>query len=124
MTSESALIDKLRGLATHPGARDLLDDAAVLDVGGATLVLSHDMLIEGVHYRADDPPGDVAWKLVAVNLSALAGKGAQPIGVLLGYALGRDAWDEAFVTGLATALHGFGLPLLGGDTVAMPEGAP
>ena len=121
---ESELIAALRTLATNPGARDLADDAAVLEVGSARLVLTKDMLVEGVHYRPDDPPGDVAWKLVAVNLSDLAGKGARPVGVMLGYALGGDKWDEAFVAGLATALHGFGLPLLGGDTVAMPQGAP
>ena len=41
------------------------------------------MLVEGVHYLPDDPPGDVAWKLVDVNLSDLAAKGARPLGVLL-----------------------------------------
>jgi thiamine-monophosphate kinase len=123
VTSESAFIDLLRPLASHPGARGLVDDAAVVEVGGTTLVLTCDMIVEGVHYRADDPPGDVAWKLVAVNLSDLAGKGARPLGVLLGYALGDDDWDAAFAAGLATALGAFGLPLLGGDTVAMPRGA-
>ena len=124
VTRESDFIAALRSLATDAAARGLNDDAAVLEIGGERLVLTHDMLVEGVHYRADDPPGDVAWKLVAVNLSDLAGKGARPLGVLIGYALGDEAWDRAFVAGLATALHAFGLPLLGGDTVAMPAGAP
>jgi thiamine-monophosphate kinase len=115
--SESAFIDSLRALATHPAARGLLDDAAVLEIAGRTLVLTHDMLVEGVHYLPDDPPADVAWKLVAVNLSDLAAKGARPFGVLLGYSLGDEAWDSAFIAGLGTALRAFGLPLLGGDTV-------
>ncbi|HEX8307667.1 MAG TPA: thiamine-phosphate kinase [Allosphingosinicella sp.] len=114
---ETAFIESLRALATHPAARGLLDDAAVLDMGGRSLVLTHDMLVEGVHYLPDDPPGDVAWKLLAVNLSDLAAKGARPIGALLGYSLGEQAWDEAFVAGLGAALEAFGLPLLGGDTV-------
>ncbi|MFL6845500.1 MAG: thiamine-phosphate kinase [Allosphingosinicella sp.] len=114
---ESAFIESLRRLATHPAARGLADDVAVLDFGGRQLVLTHDMLIEGVHYRPDDPPADVAWKLVAVNLSDLAAKGARPLGVLLGYSLGDEAWDSAFVAGLGVALEAFGLPLLGGDTV-------
>lgn len=101
-----------------------MDDAAVLEVGGIRLVLTHDMIVEGVHYLPDDPPGDVAWKLVAVNLSDLAAKGARPVGALLGYALGEDEWDRAFAGGLGIALAAFGLPLLGGDTVAMPAGAP
>ena len=124
MSRESAFIESLRALAASPAARGLLDDAAVLDVGGATLVLTHDMLVEGVHYLPGDPPGDVAWKLVAVNLSDLAAKGARPLGVLLGYTLGEEAWDRAFAGGLGTALGAFGIALLGGDTVAAPAGAP
>ena len=115
--NESAFIETLKALATHPAARGLADDAAVLDIGGRSLVLTHDMLVEGVHYLPDDPPADVAWKLLAVNLSDLAAKGARPVGVLLGYSLGDGEWDEAFVAGLGTALTAFGLPLLGGDTV-------
>lgn len=117
MSAESAFIENLRRLATHPAARGLRDDAAVLEVGGATLVLTHDMLAEGVHFLPDDPPQDVAWKLLAVNLSDLAAKGARPLGVLLGFPLGEEAWDRAFVEGFGTALAAFDIPLLGGDTV-------
>src|SRR5688572_7822192 len=124
MTGEFDFIAALRALATSEAARELRDDAAVLDLAAGTLVITHDMIAEGVHYRADDPPGDVAWKLVAVNLSDLAGKGARPIGVLLGYSLGQSDWDRAFVDGLGIALRAFALPLLGGDTIALPEGAP
>ena len=124
MSTESAFIDSLRALAHDPAARGLMDDAAVLDIGGATIVLTHDMIVEGVHYLAHDPAAEVAWKLVAVNLSDLAAKGAHPIGVLLGYALGEADWDRAFARGLGAALGAFDLPLLGGDTVAMPSGSP
>ena len=110
----------MRGLVGDAAARGLMDDAAVLAVGGETLILTHDMLVEGVHYLPDDPPGDVAWKLVAVNLSDLAAKGARPLGALLGFTLGDDAWDAAFAEGLGNALATFGLPLLGGDTVSAP----
>jgi thiamine-monophosphate kinase len=92
----------------------------VLEVGGETLVLTHDMIVEGVHYLPGDPPADVAWKLIAVNLSDLAAKGARPIGVLLGFTLGDEEWDRAFAEGLGAALAAFGVPLLGGDTVAAP----
>jgi thiamine-monophosphate kinase len=117
MSSESAFIESLRALATHPAARGLADDAAVLDIGGRSLVLTHDMLVEGIHYLRGDPPADVAWKLLAVNLSDLAAKGARPVGVLLGYSLAEGEWDKAFVAGLGIALSAFDLPLLGGDTV-------
>jgi thiamine-monophosphate kinase len=117
---EAEFIARLRDMATHPAARGLLDDAAVL----GDLVLTHDMIVEGVHYLPTDPPADVAWKLVAVNLSDLAAKGATPEGALLGFPLREPAWDKAFAEGLAEVLRHFGLPLLGGDTVAAPEKAP
>lgn len=122
--TEAEFIDNLRRLSNHPAARELLDDAAVLEVGGATLVLTHDMVAEGVHYLASDPPEDVAWKLLAVNLSDLAAKGARPVGVMLGHCLGDQAWDRAFADGLGRALEAFGIGLLGGDTIALPAGAP
>ncbi|MCV0384398.1 MAG: thiamine-phosphate kinase [Erythrobacter sp.] len=105
----------MRDLATHPAARGLDDDAAVLEVGGETLVLTHDTLIQGVHVRMDEDPADIAWKLVAVNLSDLAAKGAVPLGVLVSHALGPD--DERFVEGLRAVLAAHDVPLLGGDTV-------
>lgn len=120
MSGELALIAALRALATHPAARNLDDDAAVLDIGGEALVLTHDMMVAGVHFLPDQDPADVAWKLVATNISDLAAKGAEPVGVLLGYQLGPD--DARFLAGLAEALAHYGAPLLGGDTVgASPD---
>lgn len=125
MTSESDFIAGLRAIATDPAARGLLDDAAVLEIGGTNLVVTHDMIVEGVHFLASDAPGDVAWKLVAVNLSDLAAKGARPMGALLGFSLaGEGEWDRAFTEGLRQALTGFGIALLGGDTVSLPKDAP
>lgn len=124
MSREVAFIDSLRALAADPAARALVDDAAVLELDGRRLVLTHDMIVEGVHYLPSDPPDDVAWKLVAVNLSDLAATGARPIGVLLGYMLNEAEWDRRFAAGLALALGAFGLALLGGDTVAAPGDTP
>ena len=113
---ETSFIEALRGLASDPGARNLADDAAVLEFGGEALVLTHDMLVEGVHFLPAQDPADVAWKLVACNLSDLAGKGAKPLGVLLGHMLGND--DARFLEGLAEVLARYEVPLLGGDTVS------
>ena len=121
MTGELQFIDMIRGLAGE-GARDFADDAAVIAVGGETLVLTHDMMVEGRHWPADADPADVAWKLVAVNLSDLAAKGARPIALLLGFTLGDDDWDRRFAEGLGMALAAFGAPLLGGDTVGAGAG--
>jgi len=125
MTSEPAFIDLLRAIATDPAARGLQDDAAVLAIGQQHLVLTKDMLAEGVHFLADDPPADIAWKLVAVNVSDLAAKGATPLACLMGYTLTGDAaWDSGFVQGLREALDHYGMLLIGGDTVSITPGAP
>jgi len=119
--SEADFIARLRAIATDPAARGLADDAAVL----GDLVLTHDMIVEGVHFLPDERPQDVAWKLAAVNLSDLAAKGAAPLGVLVGYSLtGDEHWDAAFVRGLGEVLRRYEVPLLGGDTVSIPAGAP
>lgn len=73
------------------------------------------MMAEGVHFRPDANMADVAWKLVATNLSDLASKGAEPVAVLLGFALGDD--DTQFASGLREVLQTYQVPLLGGDTI-------
>lgn len=94
-----------------------MDDAAVL----GDLVLTHDMMVAGVHFPPDADPADVAWKLMGVNLSDLAAKGAVPLGVLLGFTLGDADWDRRFVAGLTEVLSHYGTALWGGDTVAAPD---
>ena len=105
----------MRKLPLHQGARRLEDDCAVLEFGGETLILNHDVMAEGTHFRSDADMADVAWKLVASNLSDLAAKGAEPIGVLLGHCLDTD--NAGFAKGLSEALEAFNVTLLGGDTI-------
>lgn len=118
---EAGLLAQLKARATHPAARGLADDAAVLDWPlGLQLVATQDMLAEGVHVTAECPPADIGWKLVAVNLSDLAAMGARPVGVLMGAGVGegRDpGWASALLAGVWQALDRFGVPLLGGDTI-------
>lgn len=124
VTAEIAFIAALRAIATAPAARGLMDDAAVLEVGGAQLVLTMDAIVEGVHFLSDDPAESVAWKLVATNVSDLSGKGAKPRGCLLTYPLAADqAWNADFLRGLEQACAAFAIPLLGGDTVRQPQGS-
>lgn len=120
---ERQLIEQLlKPLAGHPAARGLADDAAVLAPAlGRDLVFTHDVLACGVHYLLDDPPSDIAWKLLAVNLSDLAAMGARPIGVLMGLGLSAaedEIWLGEFTEGLRRALDRWSVALLGGDTVS------
>ncbi|HYD37403.1 MAG TPA: thiamine-phosphate kinase [Allosphingosinicella sp.] len=105
-----------------PGALDLKDDAAVLPQRpGCDLVVTKDAIVEGVHFLAGDPPELVARKLLRVNLSDLAAKGAEPFGYFLavGWPKTFDAAARAaFADGLRADGEHFDLPLLGGDTVS------
>jgi thiamine-monophosphate kinase len=118
--NEADFIALLRVGAADDTARALTDDAAVF----GDLVITHDMMVAGTHFLRDADPADVAWKLVATNLSDLAAKGARPLGVLLGFMLGDDDWDRGFAAGLIAALSHYETALWGGDTVAAPAAEP
>ena len=90
-----------------------------MEIGDETLVLTHDTIVQGVHVREDEDPADIAWKLVAVNLSDLAAKGAKPLGVLVSHMLGDG--DARFIDGLGEILREYDVPLLGGDTVSAED---
>lgn len=107
-----------------PGALGLGDDVARLDIpAGCEVVVTTDTLVAGVHFFADDPAALIACKLVRVNLSDLAAKGARPFAVLLAAAFPRGVdmtWLRAFAAGLGDDLGAGGIALIGGDTVATP----
>jgi thiamine-monophosphate kinase len=115
----------LRPLANGaPEALDLRDDAAAIPSRpGYDLVVTKDVLVAGVHFLPDDPLDLVARKLLRVNLSDLAAKGAEPYGYFLSTCWPQDAgWParEAFARGLGADQEAFGLKLFGGDTVVTP----
>src|SRR3954467_14800895 len=121
MAGERDILERLKRIPTAPAARGLLDDVAVLD----GLVITHDSIAEGVHFLPFDPPASVGWKLIAANLSDLAAKGAFPAGALLSLTLSGDGeWEGEFLTGVEHACESYALPLIGGDTIALPLGAP
>ncbi len=107
-----------------PEAFGLTDDAAAISSRpGFDLIVSKDAIVEGVHFLPGDPPDLVARKLLRVNLSDLAAKGAAPYGYFLAVAWPSAygwAQREAFARGLAEDQARFGLKLFGGDTVATP----
>jgi thiamine-monophosphate kinase len=124
-SAEDRLIARyFRPLATAPGAFGLIDDAAALTPPpGCDLVLTTDGVIAGVHFFPDDPPQMVSRKVLRMNLSDLAAKGARPLGFLLSVALPADcgeAWLGAFAEGLAEDAARYGIPLFGGDTDHTP----
>lgn len=130
MSSPSELPAEFALIARHfrplagPGALGLGDDAALLaPPAGRELVLTVDAMVAGVHFLPDDPPDLVGRKLLRVNLSDLAAKGAVPLGYLMTVSAPRDtpdAWFAGFAAGLAADQAEFGITLLGGDTTSTP----
>lgn len=118
---EFELIERyFRPLAGAPGALSLTDDAAVYEPPhGEEVVLKADLVAEGIHFFADDPPRSIAVKALRVNLSDLAAKGAVPVGYLLSLALKPDwteDWIAGFASGLAADQERYDVTLFGGDT--------
>ena len=105
-----------------PGAFALGNDGALLTPPpGASLVVTKDLMVAGVHYPEDEEPAIVARRLLRVNLSDLAAMGAEAAAYALGLALPEHAaggWVEKFAAGLARDQEEFGVALVGGDTVA------
>tara|TARA_R110002051_G_scaffold62467_1_gene114106 strand:- start:494 stop:1483 length:990 start_codon:yes stop_codon:yes gene_type:complete len=125
VAGEFETIKRLLAPLAHPEwGRGLNDDVAVVPSrAGYDLVLTKDSIVEGVHFLAEDPMDTVAQKLLRVNLSDLAAKGAEPFGYLLGcFWSSRCGWPErkAFVAGLEADQTAFEVALLGGDTVTTP----
>ena len=110
--------------ADAPLAFGLADDAAVIRPDpGQDLVVTTDCMVAGVHFLLADGAEAIGRKLLRVNLSDLAAKGAVPAGYLLAAAFPEDideSWIAAFARGLAADQALYAVPLLGGDTAATP----
>lgn len=125
VAGEFETIRRLFAPLAHPEwGRGLADDVAVVPSRpGHDLVLTKDAIVEGVHFLPRDPLDTVARKLMRVNLSDLAAKGAEPFGYLLAcHWSPRCGWPErmTFADGLRADQKAFGVALLGGDTVSTP----
>ncbi len=112
--------------AGYDRAFNLRDDVALLPdcAPSHALVTSMDSLVEGVHFLKNSNPERLAQKLLAVNLSDLAAKGATPLCYFLSLALPKtikDEWLESFCKGLAMMQSRHGIYLAGGDSVSQPQ---
>jgi thiamine-monophosphate kinase len=106
----------------EPGAFNLTDDAAALDVPhGKRLVITTDSVIEGIHVLPGATPAQIAQKLMRRNLSDLAAMGATPwrysLNLHTPHGLADD-WFAAFADMLHAEQERFGLVLIGGDSTS------
>lgn len=100
------------------------DDAAILSIAdGQQLLVSMDLLQEGVHFPSACDPRLLGRRALLVNLSDLAAMGAKPLCFTLGLSLPEadPDWLQAFSDGLASVAAAQGCALVGGDTVKGPR---
>lgn len=127
---EFGFIERIRGPHAAPRGEGLVvplgDDAAVFEASaGSQIVVTTDMLVEGVHFRRDwSDAYSIGWKAAAANLSDIAAMGAEPTFAFL--ALGVTEQDtveglDRLYDGFSDCLHRYGARLAGGDTSAAPR---
>jgi len=106
------------------------DDATLFTPpAGRELVITTDVLVEGVHFSSSPlsplaqttmNADDVGWRAVAANYSDLAAMGAQPLGITVGLGLPPELpvqWVQQMYEGMAELLHRYGGVIWGGDVV-------
>ncbi|MGH8002406.1 MAG: thiamine-phosphate kinase [Brasilonema sp.] len=101
------------------------DDAAVVSIEpGQSLVVTTDVLVDGVHFSEITTSGeDAGWRAAAANLSDLAAMGATPLGITVGLGLPGDvavSWVEELYQGITQCLQKYNTPIVGGDIVRSP----
>jgi thiamine-monophosphate kinase len=101
------------------------DDAAILVTESEqSLVVTTDMLVDGVHFSdVTTSPEDAGWRAVAANLSDLAAMGAFPLGITVGLGLPGDvavSWVERLYQGMTECLQKYNVSIVGGDIVRSP----
>jgi thiamine-monophosphate kinase len=127
---EFGLIDRISRQFESLNATSLKgigDDAAVIDAGGDTAILvSTDMLIEGIHFDlAYTPLRHLGYKAVAVNVSDIAAMNAKAEQITVSIAISNrfsvEAIDELYA-GIHAACQNYKVDLVGGDTTSSISG--
>ncbi|GAC1460335.1 MAG: thiamine-phosphate kinase [Chamaesiphon sp.] len=119
---EQGLLERLQGFCPLGMVGD---DAAILEITpGRSLVVTTDVLVDGVHFSdRTTAPEDVGWRAAAANLSDLAAMGASPLGITVGLAINGDvsvSWVERVYQGLTACLQHYDTNIVGGDVCRSP----
>ncbi|NNC82201.1 MAG: thiamine-phosphate kinase [Flavobacteriales bacterium] len=126
---EFGLIDHLtKGIAAHQGntIKGIGDDAAVIDAGEDFLLVSTDMLMEGVHFDLSYTPlKHLGYKSVVVNLSDIYAMNGRPEQVTISLAVSNrfsvEALEELY-EGIRLAAQIYDVDIVGGDTTTSIAG--
>lgn len=126
---EFGLIDRIKSKFTTKNAETIKgigDDAAVIDVGDKYMLVTTDILFEGIHFDLSYTPlRHLGYKAVAVNISDIAAMNgiAKQITVTIGLSnrISVEAIDELY-EGIKFACESYNVDLIGGDTSASASG--
>lgn len=102
------------------------DDAAILNFKDEQVVVSTDLLLEGIHFDLSYVPlKHLGYKSIMVNLSDIFAMNAHPTQVLVSIGLSNrfslEAIEEIY-QGMNIACKRYGVDLVGGDTSASKQG--
>ena len=102
------------------------DDAAVLNFGNKNVVVSTDLLVEGVHFDLSYMPlKHLGYKAVVVNLSDIFAMNAQATQVTVSIAVSNrfplEALEELY-SGIEAAANVYNVDVVGGDTTSSTSG--
>ena len=102
------------------------DDAAVLDCGKDYMLLSTDMLVEGVHFDLSYMPiQHLGYKSISINVSDIAAMNGIPQQIVVSLGISNRFSVEAvemLYKGMKAACKDFKVDLVGGDTTSSPSG--
>lgn len=126
---EFKLIDRLtKNIASRQKSTVLGigDDAAILNFEKNQVLLSTDLLIEGIHFDLSYMPlKHLGYKAVMVNLSDIAAMNAIPTQITVGLAVSNrfsvEALEEIYA-GMLLACEKYNVDLVGGDTTSSTRG--
>ncbi len=126
---EFGLIDRIQKQFSMQNPTSVLgigDDAAIVDAGDDYLLVTTDMLLEGIHFDLSYMPlQHLGYKAVAVNVSDIAAMNGKPEQITIGLALSNRFSIEAIdalYSGIHAACENYKVDLIGGDTTASASG--
>jgi thiamine-monophosphate kinase len=126
---EFGLIDQLtKGfeIQNESSKKGIGDDAAVMNYGDRDVLVSTDMLLEGIHFDLTYMPiKHLGYKAAVVNFSDIYAMNGKPEQLTIGLACSNrfpvEALEQLY-EGIAMACKNYGVDLVGGDTTSSRAG--
>ncbi|MFN7064793.1 MAG: thiamine-phosphate kinase [Aquificaceae bacterium] len=111
---EFGFIDRLKAILQ---SQVIGDDTAPINLGGQTLLLTCDILLEDRHFKRSYPPSAIGWKAISVNVSDVVANGGVPLYALVSLILPNielEYMEEVYL-GIKKACGFYGCQVVGGN---------